>query len=113
MNNQRNRYYRKIRTILQIDPKTIHEEFVTSLGPSAPSSTTVTRWAKRFRQGREDVNHHPRSARLQLTHEQLVKLCHEDLAKFQHDSCRLCDIITDDETWIYHRQIHHKSKNAS
>ena len=26
MDNELNRYYRKIRTILQIDPKTIHEE---------------------------------------------------------------------------------------
>ena len=26
MDNQLNRYYRKIRTILKIDPKTIHEE---------------------------------------------------------------------------------------
>ena len=32
------------------------------MGPSAPSYTTITRWAKRFRQGREDVNDDPRSA---------------------------------------------------
>jgi histone-lysine N-methyltransferase SETMAR len=52
----------------------------------------------------------------QLTDEQKqqrVKLCRENLAKFQNGSWRLCDIITGDETWIYHRQIHHKSKNAS
>ena len=61
MDDQLNRYYIKIRTILEIDPKTIHEELVTTLGSSAPSYTTVTRWAKRFRQGREDVNDHPRS----------------------------------------------------
>ena len=50
MDNELNRYYIKIRTILQIDPKTIHEEFVTTLRTNAPSYTTVTRWAKRFRQ---------------------------------------------------------------
>ena len=47
----------------------------------------------------------------QLTDEQKqqrVKLCRENLAKFQNGSCRLCDIITGDEMWIYHRQIHHK-----
>ena len=49
----------------------------------------------------------------QLIREQRVKLCSENLAKFQHDSCQLCDTITGDETWIYHRQIYHKSKNAS
>ena len=60
MDNELNRYYP---IILETDPKTIHEELVTALGPSAPSYTTVTRWAKRFRQGREDVNDHSRSAR--------------------------------------------------
>ena len=34
----------------------------------------------------------------QLTHEQRVKLCHENLAKFQNSSCRLYDIITGDKT---------------
>ena len=49
----------------------------------------------------------------QLTDEQRVKLCRENLSKFQNDSCRLCDIIRGDETWIYHREIHCKSKNAN
>ena len=62
MDNELNRYYRKIRTILKIDPKTIHEELVTTLRSGVPSYTTVARWAKCFRQRREDVNDHPRSA---------------------------------------------------
>ena len=33
-----------------------------TLGPSAPLYTTITRWAKHFRQGREDINDHPLSA---------------------------------------------------
>jgi hypothetical protein len=33
--------------------------------------------------------------------------------KFRNDSWRLCDIITGYEAWIYHRQIGHKSSNAS
>ena len=44
----------------------------------------------------------------QLTHEQRVELCLENLAKFQNDSWRLCDIITGEEMWIYHGQIHYK-----
>ena len=62
MNNELTRHYIKIRTILQIDPKTNHEGLVTVLESSAPSYTTVIGWAKRFRQGREDVNDDPRSA---------------------------------------------------
>ena len=52
----------------------------------------------------------------QLTAEQKkerVKLCRENLAKFRAGSWRLCDIITGDETWIYHRQIGHKLTNTS
>ena len=168
MDNELYRYFVKIRTILEIDSKTIHEELVTALGPSALSYTTATRWARRFRQGREDVNDHPQSAcpalsqftdenielvrqvisndphsaydkiiaetslshgtiqriihdclkMKQLTsrwvsHQQRVKLRRENLEKFQNGSWRRCDIITDGETWIYHRQIHRKSENAS
>ena len=61
----------KFELVLQIDLKTIHEEFVTALEPSAPSSTTVTRWAKHFRQGREDFNEYPQSARLHYPNLQL------------------------------------------
>ena len=62
MDNELNRYYIKIRTILQIAPKTIPDELVAALGSSAPSYTTVTRSGKRFRQEREDVNDYSRSA---------------------------------------------------
>ena len=34
--------------MLEIDPKIIHEELVTALGPNAPSYTTITKWAKTF-----------------------------------------------------------------
>ena len=43
MDDELNRYYIKIPIILEIDPKTIHEELVTALRVSAPSYTTVTR----------------------------------------------------------------------
>ena len=60
MDSEINRYYIKIRTILEIDPKLIHEEFITALGSTAPSYTTVTRWAKLFHEEREDINDNPR-----------------------------------------------------
>ena len=60
MDNEWNRYYIKIRTILGINPKTIREELAAALGSSAPS---YTRWAKRFREERENVNDNPRSGR--------------------------------------------------
>jgi transposase len=63
MDNEFHRSYIKIRTILEIDPKTIHEELATALGSNAPSYQTIARWTKRFREGREDVNDDPRSGR--------------------------------------------------
>ena len=47
-----------------INPKTIHEELATALGSKAPYHIQqFAEWVKRFREGREDVNDDPRSAR--------------------------------------------------
>jgi histone-lysine N-methyltransferase SETMAR len=51
----------------------------------------------------------------QLTQQQKqerVRICRENLARFASGSWRLSDIITGDETWIYHRQIGRKASNA-
>ena len=63
MNNEYNRYYIRIRTILRIAPTTIHEKLATALGPDALAYRTVAKWAERFREGREDVNDDLRSGR--------------------------------------------------
>ena len=63
MNNEYNRYCIRIRTILGIAPKTIHEELATALGPDAPAYRTVAKWVERFCEGREDVNDDLRSSR--------------------------------------------------
>ena len=50
----------------------------------------------------------------QLTNEQRqqrVNICVENLRKIENGTWRLCDIVTGDETWIYHRKI--KSKEQS
>ena len=41
-----------------------------------------------------------------------VQICRENLEKLRNNSWRLCDILTGDETWIYHRQIGRKASNA-
>ncbi|CAF5121790.1 unnamed protein product, partial [Rotaria sp. Silwood1] len=63
MDNEYNQYYIKIRTILGINPKIIHEELVKALESKAPSYLTVAEWTKRFCEGREDVSDDPRSGR--------------------------------------------------
>ena len=102
MDNQCNRYYIKIRTILGINPKMIHEELTTALGSKAPSYPTVAQWAKRFREGREDVNDDPRSARLvsELTDEN-IELVREVISNDPHSIYD--DIIA--ETFLCHGTI--------
>ena len=63
MNNEYNRYYIRIRTILAIAPMTIHEELATALGSDAPAFRIVAKWAEHFCEGREDVNDNLRSGR--------------------------------------------------
>ena len=58
MGNELNRYYIKIRTILQINPKTIHEEF---WDPVLHHIQQLQDGQKRFRERRKDVNDHSRS----------------------------------------------------
>jgi histone-lysine N-methyltransferase SETMAR len=42
-----------------------------------------------------------------------VRVCKENLAKFQGGTWRLCDIITGDESWFYHKKLGRKSSNAA
>ncbi|CAF1662350.1 unnamed protein product, partial [Adineta ricciae] len=42
-----------------------------------------------------------------------VRICKENLAKFQKGTWRLCDVITGDESWFYHQQLRRKSSNAA
>ena len=174
MTDEFNRYYIKIRVILGINPKTIFDELTEALGLDVPSYSMVKNWAKRFREGREDVSDDPRSGRPisvltveniecvrevikddphstyddimaetdlsrgtieriihdhlkmrkvvshwiahRLTDEQKQKrlqIWRQNLEKFRNGTWRLCDIITGDETWIYHRQIGRKSSNST
>ncbi|CAF4115365.1 unnamed protein product, partial [Rotaria sp. Silwood2] len=43
------------RTALKIEARIIYEELASVCGDEAPSLRTIERWAKWFREGREDV----------------------------------------------------------
>ena len=36
-----------------------------------------------------------------------------DFSMFEENKWRLCDVVTRDESWFYHRQIGRKQSNAS
>ncbi|CAF3015565.1 unnamed protein product [Rotaria sp. Silwood2] len=42
-----------------------------------------------------------------------MEICQENLAKLESDQWRLCDIVTGNETWIYHRSIGTKQSNMA
>ncbi|CAF3998183.1 unnamed protein product [Rotaria magnacalcarata] len=42
-----------------------------------------------------------------------VRICEENLEKFEKRIWRLCDVVTGDESWFYHKQIGRKSTNAA
>ena len=42
-----------------------------------------------------------------------VRICQENLLKFKQGVWRLCDVVTGDESWFYHKQIGRKSSNAA
>ena len=41
-----------------------------------------------------------------------LQICRQNLEKFRNGTWRIGDIITDDERWIYHRQIGRKSSKG-
>jgi len=42
-----------------------------------------------------------------------VRICKENLAKFEPRTWRLCDVVTGNESWFYHKQIGRKASNAA
>ncbi|CAF3370476.1 unnamed protein product [Rotaria socialis] len=42
-----------------------------------------------------------------------VRICQENLAKFKQGIWWLCDVVTGDESWFYHKQLGRKSSNAA
>ena len=41
------------------------------------------------------------------------RICQENLTKFESGTWRLCDVVTDDESWLYHKQIDQKSLSSA
>ena len=42
-----------------------------------------------------------------------VRICKENLEKFESGAWRLCDVITGDESWFYHKHIGRKLSNSA
>ena len=51
MNNENFRFYTKVRTAPNIQPKLIHDELYSVFGGQGPSYNTVAKWSRWFREG--------------------------------------------------------------
>ena len=63
MNKDNFRFYIKVRTALNIEATTIHDELHIVFGDEAPSYRTIARWAQWFHEGREEIEGKERSGR--------------------------------------------------
>ena len=55
MNNENFRFYIKVRTVLNIQPKLIHDELYSVFGDQGPSINTVAKWSRWFREKNEKI----------------------------------------------------------
>ncbi len=49
----------------------------------------------------------------QQQRQQRIDICVENLTKFENGTWRLCDIVTGDESWFYHRKISSKQESQA
>ena len=49
----------------------------------------------------------------QQQRQQRIDICLENLKKFESGAWRLCDIVTGDESWFYHRKIRSKQESKA
>ena len=81
------RTYIKFRTILEIPPKSIHDELVTICGEDALSYSTVRRWVSLFREGRTSVQDAPRPGAPKMsTHTDKLSEVKEYVESYPHSS---------------------------
>ncbi|KAI6647172.1 Transposase [Oopsacas minuta] len=81
------RTYIKFRTILEIPPKSIHEDLATICGEDTLSCSTVRRWVSQFREGRTSVQDAPRPGALKLaTNNDKLSEVKEYVESFPHSS---------------------------
>jgi histone-lysine N-methyltransferase SETMAR len=63
MSKENFRFYIKVRTALDVQARVIHDELYSVYGDQAPGLSTVERWSKLFREGREELEDEGRSGR--------------------------------------------------
>ncbi|CAF1433346.1 unnamed protein product, partial [Rotaria sp. Silwood1] len=100
----------RVRQVIEDDPHSTYDDI---MGETDLSRGTIERIIHDRLKMRKVTS---RWVAHQLTDEQKQKrlrICRQNLEKLRNETWHLCDVITGDETWIYHRQIGRKSSNAT
>ena len=63
MSTEKFRFYIQVRTALNVKARVIHDELYSVYGDQAPGLSTVERWSKLFREGREELRNEARPDR--------------------------------------------------
>jgi transposase len=63
MTTENFRFYIKVRTVLNLPARVIHGELKSVYGDEVPGLSTVERWSKLFRDGREEIEDKARPGR--------------------------------------------------
>jgi hypothetical protein len=63
MTTENFRFYIKVRTTLSVPARVIHDELKSVYGDEVPGLSTVERWSKMFRDGREEIEAKARPGR--------------------------------------------------
>ncbi|CAF4054964.1 unnamed protein product, partial [Rotaria sp. Silwood1] len=97
----------RVRQAIEDDPPSTYDDITVETGLSRVTIERIVHNCLKMRKVKSRWVAH------QLTDEQKqdrFRICRQNLEKFR--TWRLCDIITGDKTWIYHKPIGQKSSNS-
>ncbi|CAF1452195.1 unnamed protein product, partial [Rotaria sordida] len=100
----------RVRQIIEDDPHSTYDDIMAETSLSYGTIERIIHDCLKMRKVTScyvvhQLNDEQKQARL--------RICRQNLEKFRNGTWQLCDIITGDETLIYHRQIGRKSNNAT
>ncbi|CAF3737820.1 unnamed protein product [Rotaria sp. Silwood1] len=100
----------RVRQVIKDDPHSTYDDITVETDLSRGTIERIIHDCLKMRKVTSRwVVHQPTDEQKQ----ERFRICRQNLEKFRNGTCRLCNIITGNETWIYHGQIDRKSSNST
>lgn len=100
----------KVREVIEEDPYVTYDEIEVETSLSRGSISRIIHDCLKLKKIASVWVPHQLTEKNRLDR---VAMCRENLSKFKGGKWRLCDVITGDESWFYHRRIGRKQSNYS